>query len=292
MTPAAEVEDEEEELEPPPRPPSGPGFTVFTGPEEPLDDEMDPPPPTTRLSDLVGISSSSNPHSISPVTSSAHANENQPMDNPFTFNFNFGEAITSTPAPTSYEAGAFTFGGLPPSLPAPTSPTPGGDPGPSSLYEGRPAGRRAKTGSEMYGNLGHGNRPRGPAAAGASLVRPPSRSQQQAGPSGLGLRGTPDPPADQCISPAELLRPRTPTRGLSVIPEDRDNDHNPHINPSRQRASGLTGSTLPTAGMPPETPAPPMKRTMYGTEVDQDTRFGDFGYEGVAMGFWTGAAHF
>ncbi|KAJ7225392.1 hypothetical protein GGX14DRAFT_638448 [Mycena pura] len=31
-----------------------------------------------------------------------------------------------------------------------------------------------------------------------------------------------------------------------------------------------------------------LKRTMYGTELDGDTRFGDFGLEGVASGFWTG----
>ena len=43
--------------------------------------------------------------------------------------------------------------------------------------------------------------------------------------------------------------------------------------------------------MPPDTPAPPMKRTMYGTELEMDTRFGDFGIEGVAtMGFRWGAA--
>jgi hypothetical protein len=29
-----------------------------------------------------------------------------------------------------------------------------------------------------------------------------------------------------------------------------------------------------------------MKKTMYGTELDGDTRFGDFGVEGVASGFW------
>lgn len=32
----------------------------------------------------------------------------------------------------------------------------------------------------------------------------------------------------------------------------------------------------------------PAKRTMYGTELEGDTRFGDFGVEGVASGFWTG----
>ena len=39
----------------------------------------------------------------------------------------------------------------------------------------------------------------------------------------------------------------------------------------------------------PETPAVPMPRTMYGTELEGDTRFGDFGVEGVATGFWTGS---
>jgi hypothetical protein len=34
--------------------------------------------------------------------------------------------------------------------------------------------------------------------------------------------------------------------------------------------------------------AGPVKRTMYGTELDGDTRFGDFGIEGVATGFWAG----
>ncbi|KAK2461812.1 hypothetical protein APHAL10511_006275 [Amanita phalloides] len=35
----------------------------------------------------------------------------------------------------------------------------------------------------------------------------------------------------------------------------------------------------------------PLKRvTMYGTELDGDTRFGDFGVEGVATGFWSGGA--
>ncbi|KAJ6503395.1 hypothetical protein C8R47DRAFT_1105971 [Mycena vitilis] len=32
--------------------------------------------------------------------------------------------------------------------------------------------------------------------------------------------------------------------------------------------------------------APALKRTMYGTEMDGDTRFGDFGVEGVATNFW------
>ncbi|KAJ8084158.1 hypothetical protein PM082_002925 [Marasmius tenuissimus] len=42
-------------------------------------------------------------------------------------------------------------------------------------------------------------------------------------------------------------------------------------------ASTLEGTTGTTA-----------RRTMYGTELETDTRFGDFGVEGVATGFWTG----
>ncbi|KAF8807535.1 hypothetical protein BYT27DRAFT_6574661 [Phlegmacium glaucopus] len=52
---------------------------------------------------------------------------------------------------------------------------------------------------------------------------------------------------------------------------------------------GLTAvRTLPTS----ETASgledhPPIMRTMYGTELDGNTRFGDFGVEGVATGFWS-----
>ncbi|KAI6005253.1 hypothetical protein F5J12DRAFT_835767 [Pisolithus orientalis] len=56
-------------------------------------------------------------------------------------------------------------------------------------------------------------------------------------------------------------------------------------------ASGSGGvrrvpSSNETSATDPETPAPPAKRTMYGTELEADTRFGDFGVEGVASGFW------
>ena len=53
---------------------------------------------------------------------------------------------------------------------------------------------------------------------------------------------------------------------------------------------------MPGAGMAGYVPLPvaseetPAARTMYGTELDTDTRFGDFGVEGVATGFWAGAA--
>lgn len=52
-------------------------------------------------------------------------------------------------------------------------------------------------------------------------------------------------------------------------------------------SSNAVGMGMGMASIP-ETPAAPMPRTMYGTELEGDTRFGDFGVEGVATGFWRG----
>jgi len=57
---------------------------------------------------------------------------------------------------------------------------------------------------------------------------------------------------------------------------------------SNEIASGLGLTAIKTSATEQGTPAPPAKRTMYGTELDGDTRFGDFGVEGVASGFWAG----
>ncbi|TFK57137.1 hypothetical protein OE88DRAFT_1650735 [Heliocybe sulcata] len=62
--------------------------------------------------------------------------------------------------------------------------------------------------------------------------------------------------------------------------------------PERRTTSNDVGASLglvrPTN---PDTPAPPVRRTMYGTELDNDSRFGDFGVEGVAAGFWNPAKY-
>jgi len=47
---------------------------------------------------------------------------------------------------------------------------------------------------------------------------------------------------------------------------------------------GLTAHRTTTSDQLSE--APTIRRTMYGTELEADTRFGDFGVEGVASGFW------
>ncbi|KAG2159998.1 uncharacterized protein EDB93DRAFT_1112868 [Suillus bovinus] len=57
---------------------------------------------------------------------------------------------------------------------------------------------------------------------------------------------------------------------------------------SNEVASGLGLTVLRTAATEEGTPVPPARRTMYGTELEGDTRFGDFGVEGVATGFWAG----
>jgi hypothetical protein len=60
----------------------------------------------------------------------------------------------------------------------------------------------------------------------------------------------------------------------------------------RRRASsndigvGLGMTSVPVRA--DDTPVASMRRTMYGTELEGDTRFGDFGVEGVATGFWAG----
>ena len=60
---------------------------------------------------------------------------------------------------------------------------------------------------------------------------------------------------------------------------------------SLTRTGSLTMPGLVPLPVASDTPAPPTKRTMYGKELEMDTRFGDFGIEGVAtMGFRWGAA--
>ncbi|KAH7915410.1 hypothetical protein BJ138DRAFT_1142020 [Hygrophoropsis aurantiaca] len=57
---------------------------------------------------------------------------------------------------------------------------------------------------------------------------------------------------------------------------------------SNEVASGLGLTAIRTGAAESSPDAAPAKRTMYGTELEDDTRFGDFGVEGVASGFWAG----
>ena len=55
---------------------------------------------------------------------------------------------------------------------------------------------------------------------------------------------------------------------------------------SNEVAAGLGLTAHRTTSSEQSHEAPSIRRTMYGTELEGDTRFGDFGVEGVASGFW------
>lgn len=255
--------------------PSAPAFTIFSGPEEPMDSYLDPPPPTTHLSDLLDLPPAHNHlnrFTINGMTATANAPENnvQPADmNPINgFNFSFTttafQPMTSTPA-GSYGGGdmSFTFPDLP------LSPTPVTS-NPSGGYVERAGGRIER--NDLFHPHG---RPR------SAVSRPPSRaSTGEAGPSSEGA-----------VNSAPLL-------GGLALPTVTEQDVDAEaLAGHAERPVAVSSSDvghvfgLGDLPLPPETPAQPMKRTMYGTELEGDTRFGDFGVEGVAAaGFWVGAA--
>jgi len=72
------------------------------------------------------------------------------------------------------------------------------------------------------------------------------------------------------------VNPAALTQGTSIRREPSSNDV----------AAGLGLTAHRTTSDPASTEAPTIRRTMYGTELEGDTRFGDFGVEGVASGFW------
>ena len=88
------------------------------------------------------------------------------------------------------------------------------------------------------------------------------------------------------IDPASLLR--TPPQSSHDLP-GVDSDQ---IDGRRRASSNDIGAGLGMTSLPvrvEDTPAAIVRRTMYGTELEGDTRFGDFGVEGVAAGFWSGS---
>lgn len=84
------------------------------------------------------------------------------------------------------------------------------------------------------------------------------------------------------IDPASFLRtPPHPSHDMSL---DSDSTDGRRRASSNDVGAGLGMTSVPTRVE--ETPAALVRRTMYGTELEGDTRFGDFGIEGVATGFW------
>lgn len=55
---------------------------------------------------------------------------------------------------------------------------------------------------------------------------------------------------------------------------------------SNEVAAGL-GLTMVRTGSPAIVESTPSRKTMYGTELEGDSRFGDFGVEGIGSGFWS-----
>jgi len=125
----------------------------------------------------------------------------------------------------------------------------------------------------------------------------------------LTMPNFPYPEAPTSPSPAGTERTfhpfgMPPTRPRSGANHSRpgsrqDGDGSGTINPAaltgRQQdpssndiAAGLGMTAVPARLGGSAAAASSAKRTMYGTELDGDTRFGDFGIEGVATGFWAG----
>ncbi|EIN14157.1 hypothetical protein PUNSTDRAFT_123822 [Punctularia strigosozonata HHB-11173 SS5] len=197
----------------------------------------------------------------SPASGSNHTpNNGNPMtatafatENQPQYQFGFGAPVTSTPGPTMSSSNAYSY------LEEPQSPTPMGTlvPGASIVPSGSGYGHTIeRAGRRERNDLFH---PYGTPASQRTTPRPDTDASQRA--VSLG------------VNPALILRP-----GSAVG------------TPKRELSSTDIGMTFGMTELASSTPALPRK-TMYGTELEGDTRFGDFGVEGVATGFWAGGRY-
>ncbi len=274
------------------------GFTIFQGPEEPLESYEDPPPPTTHLSDLFPFDPDSGqitpPNASGAIPRPLGADENAPNQLPTNFNFSFNTSlfhpVTSTPFGLNLPS--FTYP-EPPASPTPAAPSGGFVERAGGRIERNDLFNPLRRPSQALAQAHTPARPRSAASRPASRAAPAGPSQPQT------QRLTPPAGAAAAINPSGLMT----TPELSAVSEAEEGPSVPSA--ARANGSGMHGflqrtasstevgmqlgmsSTLP---LPPETPGGPVRRTMYGTELDSDTRFGDFGVEGVASGFWAGLA--
>ncbi|KAI9508800.1 hypothetical protein F5148DRAFT_1283648 [Russula earlei] len=145
--------------------------------------------------------------------------------------------------------------------------------------------------SPTLGTLPYPERPHSPSPAPIPhrAVRRPSQSEAFR-PFGLSPESRSLPGFSgnhgSAIDPTSLLHtpPHPPHDAASFDPDPIDNRRRTSSN---EVGAGLGMTSLPMRSE--DTPAALVRRTMYGTELEGDTRFGDFGVEGVATGFWTGA---
>ena len=276
--------------------PRGTRFTIFQGPEEPPESYIDPPPPTTHLSDLFPFDPEGGqitpPNGIGgAIPRPPGADENAPNQLPPNFNFSFNtslfDPITSTPFDMNLPP--FTYP-EPPASPSPAAPSGG--------FVERAGGRIER--NDLFQPLRRMTPAQGPSLTPSrpqsAIDRTPTRTPAPAGPSHSRAGAASSTTVDPSMLMATSALPRA-----SGAPQEAD------PGPSVTMANGSGYLTLPrrtvsstevglqlgmssVIPLPPETPAAPMKRTMYGTELEGDTRFGDFGVEGVASGFWAGLA--
>ncbi|KAI0824208.1 hypothetical protein BC628DRAFT_1411133 [Trametes gibbosa] len=261
-----------------PLPPTS--FTVFSGPEEPPETYIDPPPPTTHLSDLFPITST--PMNGGAIPRPAGSDENAPH---FGFNFSFNASIFQPMTSTPYDMAHPSF----------VYPEPPGSPSPSAPSGGfvQRAGGRIER-NDLYHP--HGRRPvqsqtdaegQSQSCPESEPSRPASRAEPSSGASSQSHLGVVAAGASGhgTVSPSSLFA------ALASMPSGPNADGGIYGQTRRIPSSseiGMSFGMSSTVPLPPETPAQPMKRTMYGTELEGDTRFGDFGVEGVATGLWAG----
>lgn len=246
------LDEDESEAPPAPRVPS---FTVYTGGND--SDYMDPPPPTTHLPEYFAPSSPTGPprHPTTTTinTSTAHASENQ---NPFSFSF---LPISSTPG-----------GPMLPSFPYPEPPQ---SPSPAGHHPTGPFGSAVSGRTDIFQSFGL------PAPGRPGSTRAPTASG-----SGLMSSTTTTAAAISRHDGGGFVNPAALSQDSGTSDRGRVTSHDVAT------GLGLTAVKTPEpAGSNSQADSQqPMKRTMYGTELDVDTRFGDFGVEGVATGFWAG----
>lgn len=242
-TTSSKSDPSEEEVPAAPRVPS---FTVFSGPEEPPEQYVDPPPPTIRLPDYFTPPSPSDAgpsDATRQQIATINATENQ---HPFGFNF---LPDSSTPGHSMFM----------PSFPYPEAPQSPSPAGPQSVgnFPGSYQGER----TDIYQTFG---------------LPPPHRSRS-------GASSSQDPMGGM----SAFVNPAALSRRSSSREKEREVSSN-------DVAAGLGLKAVKTSSEPEagsSNDVPPSKRTMYGTELEGDTRFGDFGVEGVATGFWAGGRY-
>ncbi|KAF9455694.1 hypothetical protein BDZ94DRAFT_1327441 [Collybia nuda] len=178
-------------------------------------------------------------------------------------------ATTTGAGTTSENRQAFRFSFLP------TSSTPAHSMFMPSFPYPEPPQSPSPAGSSTTGFLNHTQGDRTDVFQAFGLPSPvrPSR------PSALRFAG----PPDQYVDPADLIS-QEPGKNGNGSPTN-NNTAILQAGPVPSASSSTLGQTLS---------ASEMKRTMYGTELDGDTRFGDFGVEGVGTsgaGFWAGGRY-